>query len=144
MKCGTLKQDLSMFQTHVRKTQEYISNMGNWRTTILKAIPNNTKNNATNEANNDQTILFEIQVQLYEDNLDLEKSNDNNIKEGWFIHRSLKQFETLYESLYDISGLEINNQLKKFPKLKRQLSSKNIPEDKLKNATTIFDSYLKV
>ena len=131
-----------MFQTHVRKTQEYISNMGNWRTSVLKVIPFNEKNST--ESNNDENTLFEIQVQLYEDNLDPDKFHENNSKEGWFIHRSLKQFQSLYDSLNEISPPEITNNFKKFPKLKRQFSSKNISQEKLKNTLETVDSYLKV
>jgi hypothetical protein len=131
-----------MFQTHVRKTQEYISNMGNWRTHVLKIIPFDEK--SSTDSNNDETTLFEIQVQLYEDNLDPDKFNENNSKEGWFIHRSLKQFQSLYDSLNEISPPEICNQFKKFPKLKRQFSSKIFSHEKLKNTLETVDSYLKV
>lgn len=137
-----IKQDLNLFTTHVRKTQEYISNMGNWRTHVLKAIPFDEKN-LSNESNNDQTTLFEIQVQLFDEGLDPEKQTENDAKEGWVIYRSHKQFLALYESLNEISPVNITSQFKKFPKLKRQLS-KTISDDKLKNCLEIFDSYLKV
>lgn len=142
-----LKQDLSMLLTHERKTQEYISNIGNWRTKVLKAIPFNDKANSSEMApsnSNDKTTLFEIQVQLYEETSDLEKFNENDIKEGWFIHRSFKQFETLYETLHDVTPANICDLMKKLPKIKRQLSSKNIAEEKLNNIVITLDNYLKV
>ncbi len=71
------------------------------------------------------------------------RSSGGTFKEGWFIFRSIKQFEALHESLRDICSSDINKLFKKIPSLKKHLSGKHVDEDKVKKTTYLLDDYLK-
>lgn len=144
-----IRRDISIYQTHIHKTQMWCENMGKWRTSILKArvTTDDSEPNST-----DSILLFEIQVQLFESNYNEDDPNEDaknaqnsrQFKEGWFIFRSIKQFEALHENLHDICSSDINKLFKKIPSLKRHLSGKHIDEDKMKKTTYILDDYLKI
>jgi len=104
--------------------------MGNWRTSILKA---RVTADDSNPSNSESILLFEIQVQLFENERDIDESdsrknsekNSNSsrqFKEGWFIFRSFQQFESLHQNLREISSSDINNLFKKLPSLKKHLT----------------------
>ena len=144
--------------------------MGKWRTSILKAriTSDETESTAGTAAAQENILLFEIQVQLFgnETKDDKDNSYSSEFKEGWFIYRSMKQFETLHDNLNDISPSNINMLFKKLPSLKKhltgrlslsqclyrltkqfpnlQLEGKHIDEEKVKQATFILDDYLKL
>lgn len=144
-----------MYESHIHKTKVWCENMGKWRTSILKAritqddIDGVTQNSAEN------ILLFEIQVQLLES---LEASTS-----GWFIFKSLKEFETLHENLQDICSNNINVLFKKILSFRKHLSGKferlifcyglrlilmfnsgkHIDQEKIKQATFTLDDYLR-
>ena len=107
--------------------------MGKWRTSILKAriTTDETENTAGTATSQENILLFEIQVQLFEnaskddDKDDKGNSYPSEFKEGWFIYRSMKQFETLHDNLNDISPSNINMLFKKLPSLKKHLTGKS-------------------
>ena len=106
-----------------------------------------TGNNSNTIANsNESIILFEIQVQLHDESTSKESGEadtKNRFKDGWVIYRSLKQFESLQESLDELVPVRIKNKLKKMPNLKRSLLSKNYDEEKIKQATFILDDFIR-
>ena len=156
-----LKLQVSILDSHIQKTKVWCDNMGKWTTNILNArvttasdefyIAANESNNSVNSnsssSNTETVLLFEIQVQLHEEET-FDKENDENsksletvsFKEGWVIYRSMKQFESLYQSLCEIGSTEIHNIFKKIPKK----ISKNIDEEKLKKINSTLDHYLRV
>ena len=159
-----LKHDLSIYHSHILKTEVWCENMGKWTTRVASArlcAPNDpflTETNINsasgsggNSSSNENLLLFEIHVQLHEENkadtnsLDETLSaNKNQFKDGWIIYRSLKQFESLHEKLIELIPPNIKNQFKKIPNVKRNMLSKNFDEDKIKQATLILNEYLKV
>ncbi len=96
-----LKRDISIYQTHIHKTQVWCENMGKWRTSILKA---RVTADDSDPSSAESILLFEIQVQLFESDSEMEAAGGSNqasnssrqFKEGWFIYRSFKQFESLH------------------------------------------------
>jgi hypothetical protein len=159
-----LRHDISIYETHLQKTEIWIDNLGKWTTNVKSAsvTSSNDTNEAlvtTNNANlaNENTLLFEIHVELHDgdtmldtnkENMDLNikmiGSNKNKFREGWIIYRSIKQFESLHESLSDIIPSEAKNKFKKIPSLKPGMLSKSFSEGRIKQATLLLDDYLKV
>ena len=155
-----LRHDLSIYHTHLLKTEVWCDNIGKWSTRVSSArfvSPNDpflTENNANtaNNNSNENLVLFEIYVEMKNDinNLEGEEifdyslNSENQFKDGWVIYRSLKQFENLHEKLFEIIPADIKNQFRKIPNLKRNLLSKNFNDEKIKQATLILNDYLKV
>ena len=139
----------------------WCDNIGKWTTRVASARfvsandPFLTQNNVNDPVNTNSStenlLLFEIYVELHEEIVNdkeiLEDSlsnTANQFKDGWIIYRSLKQFESLHEKLIELIPVEIKNQFKKLPNLKRNLLSKNFNDEKIKQATLILNDYLKV
>jgi hypothetical protein len=102
-------------------------------------------------SSSENLLLFEIYVELHEEisnekniEVDATLNYTNQFKDGWIIYRSLKQFESLHENLIELIPVQIKNQFKKLPNLKRNLLSKNFNDEKIKQATLILNDYLKV
>ncbi len=101
--------------------------MGKWRTSILKA---RVTADDSDPSSAESILLFEIQVQLFESDSEMEaaggsdqaSNSSRQFKEGWFIYRSFKQFESLHQSLHEISSTDINNLFKKLPSLKKHMT----------------------
>ena len=70
-----IKRDISIFQTHIHKTQMWCENMGNWRTSILKARVTTDDSDANST---DSILLFEIQVQLFDNNYSEDEATDQS------------------------------------------------------------------
>ena len=165
----------------MQKTEIWIDNLGKWTTKvncsifkILKSLKliqrfkikvkgatvtnsnENIETFASSNRLNENTILFEIHVELHDDlnsneidaignkeNLYL-NNKKNKFREGWIIYRSIKQFENLHESLSDLIPQETKNKFKKIPNLKPGMITKNFNEEKIKQATHLLDDYLRV
>ena len=144
--------------------------MGRWTINALHARLS-TLNDAQ-PSNDSSEVLYEIQVQLYDqssslgasgspqsrtsskrdslkssnsnDTLDSSRSEDpGQYVEGWIIYRTYKQFESLHNILSEI-GPYIKNEFKKVVNLKPSTLIKNTDEAKIKQAITSLDNYLKV
>ncbi len=162
-----LRHDLSIYHTHILKTEVWCDNIGKWTTRVNSARiispndpfltetggGNSSTGSSLNSSNNsnENLLLFEIHVQLHDDTVKTDKElsddtlmNKNQFRDGWVIYRSLKQFENLHEKLIELIPTNIKNQFKKIPNLKRHLLSKNFDDDKIKQATLILNAYLKV
>lgn len=146
-----LKRDISIYQTHLQKTELWCDNIGKWKTSVKCPDLNSTSSGNSN----DSSLLFEIHVELHEDlfepdsehdkeNLDLTKSDTSNLKEAWVIFKTWKQFQALNENLSELIPLELKIKLKKVPSmLKRNIIGKNKEAEKIQKVTLILDEYLK-
>ena len=145
---------MSIYQTHILKTEVWCDNIGKWATRVGSArlvsskdpfLSENYSNDATLTKSHDENILlFEIYVELLDEtkNIEIEDIINNEFQEGWIIYRSLNQFEDLNEKLFDLIPVHIKKLLKKLRKI--NLLAKNFTDEKFKNATAILNEYLKV
>lgn len=145
-----LKHTLSVYQSHVQKTDLWCDNIGKF-TTSLKPTRLPTDSHSDNSP-----LLFEILVQLHEKFEVIDASGNSSeavpsstIKEGWIIYRSLKEFESLNDSLSELLSPDMKSNFKKGVKLIKQRSfasssSKALAGDvKLQKSCQILDSYLR-
>jgi hypothetical protein len=148
-----LRHDISIYESHLQKTEIWIDNLGKWTTKVTGGSITNSNDDtifpSTNSSSNENTVLFEIHVELHEDlsekeNIDLNSKSYNRTREGWIIYRSIKQFESLNESLNDLIPNDIKSKLKKLPNLRPGMLSKNFNEEKIKLATNLLDDFLRV
>ena len=103
-----------MYETHIHKTKVWCENMGKWRTSILKARITQDDADGGTQNSSENILLFEIQVQLLE--------SSENTTSGWFIFKSMKEFETLHDNLQDICSNNINNLFKKILGFRKHLT----------------------
>ncbi len=148
-----MRHDISIYESHLQKTEIWIDNLGKWTTKVTGGSITNSNDDtifpSTNSSSNENTVLFEIHVELHEDlsekeNIDLNSKSYNRTREGWIIYRSIKQFESLNESLNDLIPNDIKSKLKKLPNLRPGMLSKNFNEEKIKLATNLLDDFLRV
>ncbi len=140
-----LRHDISIYETHIQNTEVWCENLGKWITKVNNAVIKQTSHNS-----GDKEVLFEIHVQLQDnsaskqDELKVDVNNQAYLKEGWIIYRNLKQFEKLNDVLIEFVPKEKKHEFKKLPHLKRNLLSKHLSEEKIKQVTLVLDEYLKV
>ena len=148
-----LRHKISIFQSHIQKTELWCDNIGKFTTNVVSvrlAHPN-VKNpvDSSIKANHETVLLFEIQVQLHEsfDVIDPENLNENKgvIKEGWIIYRTIKEFDILNENLSELLPIELKLKFKKIPRLLRRnlVSIKAINEERQEKARMLLDEYLR-
>ena len=84
-----LKHEISIYETHLQKTEIWIDNLGKWTTKVTGASVTNPSDESfastTNlsNTNNEHLLLFEIHVELHENlNLMNEHMNSINNKEN--------------------------------------------------------------
>jgi sorting nexin-25 len=139
-----LRHDISIFQSHMQKTELWCDNIGKFTTNVTAQIePQPSEPHVL--------ALFEIHVQLHErfDIVDLESESEQRrksspaFKEGWVIYRSLKEFEQLNDNLSDLLPTELRLKFKKIPGLlKKGFSKAN--EERQERARLILDEYLRI
>lgn len=150
-----LKHSISIHQTHLQKTELWCDNIGKWATSVIGArkseFTNTDMQMSSNTNPNENILLFEIHVQLHDivetnkENFEYSKLENSSFKEGWIIYRTIKQFESLNESLSELITEELEKKFKKAQSfLKRNYLSKNKTEENVKQATLILDEYIKV
>lgn len=177
-----LKRDISIYETHIQKTDLWCDNLGKWKTKVVSlrqspgtgssvggshlAVPAaislasmNSASSAPVSSASETAPLFEIHVELRDDETSADTEAENNrptgangkmprFREGWVIYRSYRQFEMLNESLIELISPEIRVKFKRIPSsgLKRASSSSKslVDEQKSRNIVSLVDDYLRM
>jgi sorting nexin-25 len=154
-----LRHEISIFQSHVQKTELWCDNIGKFTTNVVGA-----RSTQLDQNNAESVVLFEIHVQLHErfdiihdyelsaaaadstSGTSKEATSSTTFKEGWIIYRNVKEFEGLNEHLNELLPAHIKPKFKKIPNLLKRsfASSKSVNEEKQEKARLILDDYLRV
>lgn len=118
----------------------WCENLGKWKAQVTGTRLGQV--NTDPSANMENSLLFEIKVELQKSNENL-TSSLNRFKHGWTIERTFKQFETLHESLAELIPINLRNNLKKIPSILKRVKG-NQDQDRLKEVVPILNEYLRV
>lgn len=130
-----IQHEISLYQTHIQKTELWCDNIGKWTTKVIHA---SVDENSPNE----NIFLFEIHVKLHDNSVDRKNLKDNYL-EGWVIHKTLREFENLNADLSDLLTLDLKNKFKKV-QIKYKKSFQKKTEERMHDVLVLLDEYLKV
>lgn len=165
-----LKHDISIYESHIQKTELWCENIGKWKTKVTGVRQPNASNlgihsislaNVSHLASAsslsapastaiETAPMFEIHVELRDDEKILTgnataatASKNARFREGWVIYRSYRQFETLNDTLIELISPELRAKFKRIPSSSLKRASKSLDEEKSRKITNLVDDYLR-
>lgn len=158
-----LKHDISIYETHIQKTELWCDNIGKWKTKVAGIRQPNLNSSASHSnlvvnlsatsptssgpekssSSESYYPLFEIHVELFDD--ETPTTSPSQFREGWVIYRSFRQFEALNEALYELIPTEVKAKFKRIPS-SSALKQRNVrlDEERARQITAALDDYLRV